>query len=111
MNVLEIIKQDFDNIVDSVTSPLYNVLNVVIPALFGLVITIGVVLAVIYGLKMAKAKGSNDYAEAKENFQHIIIGFGIAIILAIILFACKEPILDTIRDKADYSTSLIYTII
>lgn len=102
----EIIKivqnSDIGSVIDNAVSPLYDFIEAFIPALFGIVLAVGVIFAIIAGVKMSRASGTSEYAEAKQHFIHIIIGFGLAILFTTVLFATRESILDLISNNTDF---------
>ena len=71
---------------EAVVESVLKVMKIVMPIIFALVTVIGVAYGVILGINYAKAEDNEKREEAKKRLVAAIIGFGIAIIISIVLW-------------------------
>lgn len=71
---------------DKVTSTVRDIIEVVLPVIFAVILSIGVIYGIILGINYAKAEDTQKREEAKKRLVNAIIGFGIAVILAAVMW-------------------------
>jgi len=64
-----------------------NVVQSLVPIIFGIVTAVGVIYGIFLGINYAKAEDTQKREEAKKKLINAIIGFGIAIIAAAVMWA------------------------
>lgn len=63
-----------------------KVVQTIVPILFGIIAAVGVIYGIILGINYAKAEDTQKKEEAKKRLINAIVGFGIAIIAAAIMW-------------------------
>jgi len=82
---------------NAVVDPLYNALNIILPAAMGIVLLSGTLYAVALGVQYSRAEDSEKRNAAKKKMVNAIIGFGIALVLIAVLYAIRGPIVKLIN--------------
>lgn len=70
-------------------SPIYDFLDTFGPALMALLLAVGVIYCVILGVQYAKAEKGDERETAKKKAINAAIGFGVIIILVVILYGMR----------------------
>lgn len=74
--------------------PLYDAISTIGPYAMGVVLALGLIYAIIFGVKFAKAEDSAQKATLQKALVNGIIGFVTVFILIAILYAIREPLVD-----------------
>lgn len=72
--------------------PVYNALSTFGPALIGLLAAVMALYAAILGFSYSKAETADERDAAKKKLINGLIGFGVILILIVILYALRGPI-------------------
>ena len=70
----------------SLVKTVTKIMGIVMPIIFAVVTVLGVAYAVVLGVNYAKAEDNEKREEAKKRLVGAIIGFGIAIVVAAVLW-------------------------
>jgi len=95
-------KDGVDTAVETAGSAALNVVKKVVqsivPVLFAIIALVGVIYGIFLGVQYAKAEDTQKREEAKKRLVNAIIGFGIAILAAAIMWilASQDGIWDNI---------------
>ena len=81
------------NDAEGAVSPLYEAITVMGPYAIGIVSALGLIYAVILGVKFSKAQGQEEVTAAKKQLVNAIIGVVAIIVLLSILYAIREPLI------------------
>lgn len=79
---------DGNNAID----PVYNALSTFGPALIGLLAAVMALYAAILGFSYSKAETADERDSAKKKLINGLIGFGVILILIVLLYALRGPI-------------------
>ena len=63
-----------------------NIIRTLVPIIFAIVASVGVIYGIILGVNYAKAEDTSKREEAKKRLINAIIGFGIAIVVSAIMW-------------------------
>ena len=86
---LKIFLLDAEDAVD----PIYDAVTTIGPYAIGVIALLGMIYAVILGVKMSKANGGDEMAAAKKQLINAIIGVVTIVVLLSILYAIREPLI------------------
>ena len=78
----------------SAVDPLYKAITLIGPYAIGIVLTLGIIYAVIVGVKFAKAESKDDRAKLQKVLVNGIIGAVSILILLVVLYAIREPLVE-----------------
>lgn len=70
---------------ENVVKPIKDIINVLIPVLLGLVVSVGLIYCIILGVKYAKAQDPQEHEKAKSALINAIVGFVLIFVLLAIL--------------------------
>ena len=79
---------------EQAVSPLYNAISTLGPYAMGIVLILGIIYGIIMGVKFAKAEKSEERAAIQKALVNGIIGFVAMLVLIVILYAIRGPIVD-----------------
>ena len=68
-----------------ILGPITNIIDVIVPALIGLVASIGAIWCIVLGVKFAKSEDPQEHEKAKKALINAIIGFVLIFVLLIML--------------------------
>ena len=68
-----------------ILGPITNIIDVIVPALIGLVASIGAIWCIVLGVKFAKSEDPQEHEKAKKALINAIIGFVLIFGLLIML--------------------------
>ncbi len=71
--------------VQNILTPVFEIINVVVPILLTLVGTVGSIWCIVLGVKFAKAEDPQEHEKAKKALINAIIGFVMIFVLLIML--------------------------
>lgn len=79
-------------------SPVYQIINAVLPILLALVFAAGSIVCIKLGVQFTKSDESGKREKAKQDLIWAIVGFGLIFVLIVILNLIKEPMYQWISD-------------
>ncbi len=102
---MSLLASSFDTFVKAGMQPVYELLNVAIPALVGLGLGILVIFCIIKLIGMAKAEDDKEAAVKKKGA--IICAISAAALALIVIVYCvvREPILQAVADALESVTA------
>ena len=68
-----------------ILGPITNIIDVIVPALIGLVASVGAIWCIVLGVKFAKSDDPQEHEKAKKALINAIIGFVLIFVLLIML--------------------------
>jgi heme O synthase-like polyprenyltransferase len=68
-----------------ILGPITNIIDVIVPALIGLVASVGAIWCIVLGVKFAKSEDPQEHEKAKKALINAIIGFVLIFVLLIML--------------------------
>lgn len=83
----------------SAIDPIYDAMSTFGPALIGLLAAVMSLYAAIMGFSYSKAEDADARDAAKKKLINGLIGFGVILILIVILYALRSPIAALIREN------------
>lgn len=90
---------DPDDVSNSAVDPIYDAVTTFGPALIGLFATCMALYAAIMGFQYSKAESADDRNKAKKKLINGCVGFGVVLVLIIILYALRRPIINLINQS------------
>lgn len=83
----------------SAIDPIYDAMSTFGPALIGLLAAVMSLYGAIMGFSYAKAEDTDARDAAKKKLINGLVGFGVILILIVILYALRSPIAALIREN------------
>ena len=77
---------DIGSLVNTAYDKFRSIINIVLPVLLGVVLTVGTVYAIILGVKYSKAEDADKREEAKKHLVGAIVGFLITLVLIAVIY-------------------------
>lgn len=77
--------EDTGSVIDSVTTPIVDLINSLLTPVLSIVGALGALFCVILGVKYAKAEEPQDREKAKSHLKNAIIGFVLIFVLMLAL--------------------------
>lgn len=71
--------------INRILGPITNMIDVIVPALIGLVASLGAIWCIVLGVKFAKSEDPQEHEKAKKALINAIIGFILIFVLLIML--------------------------
>ena len=94
--MLSLIRNNFGIFIcaaEDAVDPMYDAITTIGPYAIGVVALLGMVYALIIGVRMAKADNANDVAAARSQLISAIIGVVVIVVLLSVLYAIREPLI------------------
>lgn len=82
-----------ENNAESAINPLYEAITTMGPYAIGIVGALGLIYAIVLGVKFSKAQGQEEVTAAKKQLVNAIIGVITILVLLSILYAIREPLI------------------
>lgn len=82
-----------ENNAESAINPLYEAITTIGPYAIGIVGALGLIYAIVLGVKFSKAQGQEEVTAAKKQLVNAIIGVITILVLLSILYAIREPLI------------------
>ena len=79
---------------EDAVDPLYDAITTIGPYAIGIVALLGMVYALIIGVRMSKAENTQETAAARSQLISAIIGVVVIVILLSVLYAIRGPLID-----------------
>lgn len=80
-------------------SPIYEFLDAFGPVLISMLIGVGALYCIILGVQYAKAEKGEEREVAKKKAVNAAIGFGVIIILVVLLYAFRGPLTEMLNNN------------
>ena len=81
----------------AVVDPLYKALDIILPVALAIILLSGTLYSIAIGVQYSRASDAAGRATAKKKLINAIIGFGIVLVLMVILYAIRGPIVQLIN--------------
>lgn len=79
---------------ENATDPIYKALSTIGPYAISVTLILGILYGVILGVKFAKAESADERSKLQKVLINGIVGFVVVLVLIIILYAIRGPIVD-----------------
>lgn len=77
---------------NAATDPIYDFLDIFGPVLMSLLLAVGIIYSIVLGVQYSKAESGDERDTAKKKMTNAIIGFATILVLIIILYALRRPL-------------------
>ena len=84
-----------------------NYINSILAAIIGVAVAIGIVYAIVVGVRMARANNAEEREEAKKKVIYVVLGIAVAVALMLVLIILKDKIPEWIGVKDDTTGGFI----
>ena len=78
---------------EAAIDPLYQAVTTIGPYAIGVVLALGLIYAIILGVKFSKATSNDEAKAAQKQLINAIIGVVAVVVLLSILYAIREPLI------------------
>ena len=82
-----------ENNAESAINPFYEAITTIGPYAIGIVGALGLIYAIVLGVKFSKAQGQEEVTAAKKQLVNAIIGVITIVVLLSILYAIRDPLI------------------